>query len=89
MNVSLMFIFSGNFSFETGLLHCVTVWERYRIIGYCQVLLETRSKFVSQNSPKMQFVTTPTQYKLEMGFTQRRLRLLLGTMANSCPVRLQ
>ena len=31
MNVSLMFIFSGNFQFETGLLHCKYT-EFHRII---------------------------------------------------------
>ena len=27
MNVSLMFIFSGNFQFETGLLSCPQTWN--------------------------------------------------------------
>ena len=30
-----------------------------------------------------------TWYKLKMGSTQRLLGLLLGTMANSCPARVQ
>ena len=58
MNVSLMFIFSGNFQFETGLLRSVLSLQAV-IMGICLVLLSEKpssmSRVVGQQIAKMIF----------------------------------
>ena len=47
-------------------------------IGYCQVALETGTKFVPQNSPTVQFDTTPPQSYAELPRAQLAVACVAG-----------
>ena len=47
-------------------------------IGYCQVALETGTKFVPQNGPTMQFDTTPPQSYAEPPRAQLAIACVAG-----------
>ena len=52
-------------------------------IGYNKVATETRSKFVTQNSPIMQFDTTPAQSLVKV---QPQTANLTDRLLHACPL---